>query len=148
MTADEYLAMITEPAKQVCGEHNLPYACCVAQGAIESSWGNDGIGKGGFNLFGRKWGGEGDYVEVSTQEDDGTGTLYTIMAKFQSYNSIEDAIRDWNLLMLWGPYEPYARQYQSDGDLESFVRGIASVYATDIFYSDKILRTIKACELA
>jgi Muramidase (flagellum-specific) len=155
MTPDEYLAMITEPAKEVCASYNLPYACVVAQGAIESSWGNLGIGNGGYNLFGRKWGGTGEFVELPTKEDDGTGYQYTIMAKFQSYDDIRDAIKDWCELMLWvkddgedGPYVQFARQYQSDGDLEAFVRGIAGVYATDIYYGDKIMETIQACELA
>lgn len=147
MTPDEFLEMIVEPAKEVCGQFGLPYACCVAQGAIESQWGTYGIGNGGFNIFGRKWGGEGDYVEVPTQEDDGTGDLYTIEDKFQSYSSINEAIFDWCALMLWGPYRPYTEQYRQDQDLEAFVRGIASVYATDIYYADKILQTIKACDL-
>lgn len=147
MTPDEFLEMITEPAKEVCAEYNLPYACCVAQGAIESQWGKFGIGNGGFNIFGRKWGGEGNYVECETDEDDGEGNLYTIVAKFQSYDSMQDAIRDWCELMLWGRYLPFSEQYQQDGDLEAFVRGIASVYATDIYYGDKIMQTIRACEL-
>ena len=147
MTADEYLEMITEPAKTVCRQRNLPYACCVAQGAIESSWGNDGIGNGGFNLFGRKYGGIGDFVEVPTQEDDGTGNLYTITAKFQSYGSIDEAISDWCDLMEWEQYKPFADQFQEDGDVENFVRGIADIYATDIHYGDKIMETITACDL-
>jgi flagellum-specific peptidoglycan hydrolase FlgJ len=147
MTPDEYLEMVTEPAKQICDQYNLPYACCVAQGALESQWGTYGIGNGGYNLFGRKYGGQGDYVEVETQEDDGTGNLYTISAKFQSYNSIDEAIKDWCELMLWGPYRQYAIQYQSDHYLKGFVEGIASIYATDVFYADKIMQTIRACEL-
>ena len=153
MTPDDYLLMITDKAKDICGKYALPYACCVAQGALESSWGNDGIGNGGYNLFGRKWGGTGDYVELQTQEDDGNGSLYTIMAKFQSYQDIGDAINDWCQLMIWGDYKYYATQYQCDkelgeeGALEAFVRGIAGIYATDVNYAAKILQTIRACGL-
>jgi len=147
MNADEYLEMITDKAKEICGNYCLPYACCVAQGAIESSWGNDGIGNGGFNIFGRKWGGEGDFVEVQTQEDDGTGNLYSITAKFQSYDNIGDAVNDWCQLMIWGCYKEFADQYKIDRDLESFVRGIGGIYATDIYYSNKIMQTIRACNL-
>jgi flagellar protein FlgJ len=146
MTADEYLEWITEPAKNVCEGYGLPYACVVAQGAIESGWGNTKIGK--YNIFGRK-AVEGDkYIEVETQEDDGTGNWYTITAKFKDYDSLEEAIDDWCQLMEWRDYKPYADQYHEDGDLEAFVRGIASIYATDIAYGDKIMQTIKACELA
>ena len=147
MNPDDYLAMITDKAKEVCGKYDLPYACCVAQGALESQWGTYGIGNGGYNLFGRKYGGDFSYVTVSTQEDDGTGNLYTIDAKFVSYPSIGDAINDWCQLMIWGPYKEFADQYFVDHDLESFVRGISGVYATDIYYADKILQTIRACDL-
>lgn len=148
MTSDDYLTMTVEPAKEICANgYGLPYACCVAQGAIESSWGNDGIGNGGFNLFGRKWNGTGDYVELPTQEDDGTGNLYTITAKFQSYATIGDAINDWCQLMIWGDYKQFSDQYKQDGNVESFVRGIAGIYATDINYGDKIMGTINACNL-
>ena len=147
MTPDDYLLMITDKAKDICGKYGLPYACCVSQGALESSWGNDGIGNGGYNLFGRKWGGTGDYVELQTQEDDGNGNLYTITAKFQSYADIGDAINDWCQLMIWGPYKQYSDQYFLDHDLEAFVRGIAGVYATNVNYAAKLLQTIRACGL-
>jgi len=147
MTPDQYLEMITDKAKEICGNYGLPYACCVAQGAIESQWGKYGIGNGGYNIFGRKYGGDFDYVEVPTQEDDGTGEWYTINARFVSYPSIGDAINDWCQLMIWGPYKQYSDQYIQDQDLEAFVRGIGSVYATDIYYADKVMQTIRACEL-
>ena len=154
MTPDEYLLMVTDRAKEICGNYGLPYACCVVQGALESQWGTYGIGNGGYNLFGRKYGGDFSYVTVPTQEDDGTGNLYTIEAKFVSYPAIGDAINDWCQLMIWvkddgtdGPYVQYARQYWVDHDVEAFARGIASVYATDIYYADKIMQTMRACDL-
>lgn len=154
MTPDEFLAWIVKPAQEVCSQYDLPYQVCVAQGAIESQWGKYGIGNGGFNLFGRKWGGEGDYVELETQECY-DGVWQTITAKFQSYASLEDAIKDWCELMLWvkedgelGPYTVVAWQYQQDHDVETFVRGSGPIYATDPEYADKILQTIRACELS
>lgn len=154
MKPDDFLAWVVGPAKEVCSQYDLPYQVCVAQGAIESQWGEYGIGNGGFNLFGRKWGGEGDYVELETQEYY-DGAWQTIIAKFQSYASLEDAIKDWCELMLWvkengelGPYTAVARQYQQNHDVEAFVRGIGPIYATDPEYADKILQTIRACELS
>lgn len=145
MTADEFLEWITEPAKAACAEYNLPAACVIAQGALESGWGNSKIGE--FNIFGRKAVDGDKFITVETQECyDGQWT--TINADFKDYDSLEDAIRDWCELMLWGPYEQYALQYQQDGDLEAFVYGIGSVYATDPDYARKIMQTIRACELA
>lgn len=146
MEWNEYIDWIKPVAEEVCAKYDLPAACVIAQGAIESSWGNSRIGE--YNLFGRK-AAEGDnYIEEQTQEDDGTGNLYTITAKFKDYSSLDEAIADWCELMEWGPYKEYADQYHQGHDLESFVRGIASVYATDIAYGDKIMQTVNACDLA
>ena len=144
MTPDEYLEMITQPAKQVCAGYNLSYAVCVAQGALESQWGKYGIGNGGYNIFGRKWGGEGEYVEKETQECY-DGVWQTITAKFQSYASMEDAIKDWCILITEEPV--YAPCLEFRDDIEQFVRTLAPIYATDPEYADKILQTIHACGL-
>lgn len=152
MTADEFLAWLTPVAKSVCDGYGLPYGVLVAQGAIESGWGASKIGD--YNIFGRKWNGEGNYIIVGTQEDDREGNLSDTTAKFQDYDSLESACDDWCQLMFWvhdngidGPYVQYARQYKIDGNVEDFVRGIASAYATDIYYANKILDTMKACDL-
>lgn len=146
----EYLEMVKEPARTVCDAYGLPYACCVAQGALESQWGKYGLGNGGFNIFGRKAVNGDPYVEVETGEDDGTGNLYYIRARFKSYYDMGDAINDWCQLMIWGPYKPFSDAYiNQEIDLEGFVRGISEVYATDIYYADKVLAIINDpdCEL-
>lgn len=146
MTPDEYLAWIIPAAKSSCEFYGLPWQVVVAQGAIESQWGKYGIGNGGFNLFGRKWGGWGNYTEEETEEVY-DGERQTITAKFQSYDSLEQAINDWCELMEWGDYKPFSDQFKIDGDLNAFVSGVASIYATDPEYASKILDTIKACDL-
>ena len=145
----DYLEMTVEDAKRVCTAYGLPYTVCVAQGALESTWGRDGIGNGGFNIFGRKYGGDFDYVVCKTQEDDETGNLYTIDAKFVSYPSMGDAINDWCQLMIWRSedgsvdYKKWSDAYiNQEIDLEGFVRGISAIYATDIYYADKIMEII------
>lgn len=149
MTWQEYLEMVKEPAKQVCEQYGLPYACCVAQGALESQWGKYGIGNGGFNIFGRKAVAGDNCVTMRTGEDDGTGNLYYIDADFKSYESMAEAVDDWCQLMEWGNYKQYADQYKVDGDLQAFVYGIAGVYATDIAYANKVWGIINDpdCEL-
>lgn len=145
MEWNEYLDWITPTAQSVCANYDLPWQCVVGQGAIESSWGNSRIGE--YNIFGRKAVAGDKSIEVETQEDDGTGNWYTITAAFKDYDSLDEAIQDWCELMEWGPYQEYAEQYHQDHDLEAFVSGIASVYATDIAYGDKIMQTIHACDL-
>ncbi|MDR3564431.1 MAG: glucosaminidase domain-containing protein [Negativicutes bacterium] len=142
MTPDDFLAWITPSAKRMCAAYDLPYQVCVAQGAIESEWGEYGIGKGGNNIFGRKWGGNGSYVTKLTEEVVG-GETVQVYARFQEYDSIDDAIEDWCYLITEEPC--YASCLAVRNDIEQFVRTLAPIYATDPEYADKILETIGAC---
>lgn len=149
MTPDDFLAWITDPAKAVCAKYDLPYECVVCQGAIESSWGAAIIGQ--YNLFGRK-AVEGDVFVTLPTEEEQNGVMVTVQADFKLYNSLEDAIDDWCQLMGWKDpkdpnidYKQYADQYHADHAIESFVRGIASIYATRDNYGDEIMETIRAC---
>ena len=144
MTPDEYLEMITEPAKLVCGSYGLPWQCCVAQGALESQWGTYGLGNGGYNIFGRKATSLDPSVTVSTEECyDGQWT--TIEAAFKSYESMNDAVNDWCILITEEPCYSECLEYKDD--LEAFVRTLSPIYATDPEYAEKVLNTIRACNL-
>lgn len=145
MTSDDFISWLLPVAQNVCKGYDLPAGVLTAQGAIESGWGDSIIGQ--YNLFGRKWNGSGPYITEGTQEDDGDGNLSDTSARFQDYNDLADACNDWCQLMAWGPYLPFYNQYHADRDIESFVRGIAASYATDIHYADKILQTMRACDL-
>jgi flagellum-specific peptidoglycan hydrolase FlgJ len=143
MYPDDYLAWIIPSAQRVCAKYGLPYGVVVAQGAIESQWGTYRIGE--FNIFGRKWGGWGNYIEQETQEflD---GYWQTIIAKFQDYESMDQAIEDWCILITQEPV--YAPCLQYLDNVEMFVRTLGSIYATDPAYADKVLQTMYACDLA
>lgn len=150
MEPEEFFAWLLSSAQSSCRKYGLPTSCLMAQGAIESSWGDAIIGE--YNLFGRKWGGEGSYIVLPTKEWD-TDRYITIDAKFQLYDSLEKACDDWCELMMWKSgdgsvdYLQYSLQYQKDHNLEDFVYGIASYYATEPSYAEDILNTIYANEL-
>lgn len=152
MTPDEFLEWISPSAKEVCNDYGLPWQVVVAQGAVESQWGLYGVGNEGYNLFGRKWGNWGEFVEVQTEECyEGKWTLVT--DKFQSYESFELAMIDWCELMIWKSddgsvdYKQFSDQYKIDGDIRAFARGISYIYATDPEYANKIIDTMEACDL-
>ncbi len=143
MTADEFVEQIGNTAGMVCANYNLPASVCIAQAAIESEWGRYCIGN--YNYFGRKWGGWGNYVEKSTQEYNPESGYYDTTAKFQDYDSLEDAIKDWCELMTEEPaYSEALETWHNTWDVEEFVRAMAPVYATDPDYADKIISTIRA----
>lgn len=145
MTPDEFIDFIGDTAGNVCAEYNLPASVCIAQAILESGWGRYCIGQ--FNYFGRKWNGWGNYVRQQTTEYI-NGEYVTIYDKFQSYESLEEAIRDWCVLITEEPaYADALAEWQSNWNVEDFVYAIAPVYATDPDYAHKIIATINANNL-
>lgn len=145
MTPDEFIDFIGDTAGNVCAEYNLPASVCIAQAILESGWGRYCIGQ--FNYFGRKWNGWGNYVRQQTTEYI-NGEYVTIYDKFQSYESLEEAIRDWCVLITEEPaYEDAIAEWQSNWNVEDFVYALAPVYATDPDYAHKIIATINANNL-
>lgn len=142
MSPEEFIAWLGPAARQVCREYDLPASVCVAQGALESGWGRYVIGE--YNLFGRKWNGSGTYIEKTTEEYiDNDWQIIT--AKFQDYSSLEEAIADWCVLITEEPVYASCLDYRRD--VESFVRTLGPVYATDPDYAEKVLVTIHANDL-
>ena len=147
MTPDEFIDFIGDTAGKVCAEYNLPASVCIAQAILESGWGRYCIGQ--FNYFGRKWNGWGNYERMQTTEYDYDSCHYiTIYDKFQSYSSLEEAIRDWCVLITEEPaYSNALAEWQSNWNVEDFVYALAPVYATDPDYAHKIIATINANNL-
>lgn len=144
MTPDDYLNWIIPAAQRVCAQYNLPYAVVVGQGAIESQWGTYKIGQ--YNIFGRKWGGWGNYIEQETQECY-NGVWQTIVDKFQDYDSMDQAINDWCVLITQEPVYVNALQGVDTSDAVAIISAIGPVYATDPDYAAKVIQTMRACDL-
>ena len=142
MDCDEFINWLAPVAQEICKSYGLFPSVLIAQGALESGWGKYIIGN--YNLFGRKWNGEGNYIEKETQEWDGSQYI-TITAKFQDYDTLDEAVEDWCILLTQEPcYQEVNNHLDS---VEDFVRTLAPIYATDPNYANGILNTINACDL-
>lgn len=145
MRPDEFIEWLAPAAKAQADCYDLPASVLIAQGAIESGWGRSVIGK--YNLFGRKWGGWGNYIEVDTQEYY-DGAYHDAVDKFQDYESLLQACDDWCILITQEECYGYAwAVWCGTHDIEQFVRAMAPVYATDPNYAESILVTIRANDL-
>lgn len=145
MTPDEFIDYIGDTAGRVCAEYNLPASVCIAQAILESGWGKYCIGQ--FNYFGRKWNGWGNCVRQQTTEYI-NGDYITMYDRFQSYESLEEAIRDWCILMTEEPaYREVMDAWHETWCVEDFVSVMAPIYATDPDYASKIMATINANNL-
>lgn len=145
MTPDEFIQWLAPAAQAQTRCYGLPASVLIAQGALESGWGKYIIGR--YNIFGRKWNGWGNYIELPTWECY-DGEWQQVMAKFQDYDNLLQACDDWCILIT--QESCYAEAWGiwcETRDIEQFVRALAPVYATDPDYADKILATIRCNDL-
>ena len=142
MSPEEFVAWLASAAESICRKYDLPVSVCIAQGALESGWGKYIIGQ--FNIFGRKWNGVGNYIEVETEECF-DGQWQTIVAKFQDYSNLNEAIEDWCILITEEPAYMTCLEYRTE--VEAFVCMLGPIYATDPEYAGKVLATIAANNL-
>lgn len=145
MEPKEFINWFAPVAKARADYYGLPASVLIAQGAIESGWGNSIIGE--YNFWCRKWGKWGNYIECTTQEEL-RGEMIDAVAKFQDYESLEQACDDWCILIAQEECYDYAYAiWCATHDIEQFVVALADVYSSNSKYADKILSTIKANKL-
>jgi flagellum-specific peptidoglycan hydrolase FlgJ len=142
MEPEEFIAWLGPTAQRICTKYGLFPSVCIAQAALETGWGKYVIGE--YNLFGRKWDGWGGYIEKPTKEYI-DGKWITVLDKFQGYDSLDQALEDYCMLITEEPIYQPCLQYL--GNLEAFVQTLGPIYATDPNYAGKILRIIKANDL-
>ena len=141
MTSEEFIDWIASVAQERCKKYKLFPSVCIAQAALESGWGRYRIGE--YNLFGRK-AVEGDRSIIVKTQEYLDGEWQNISAAFKDYDSLEEAVEDYCILITEEPvYAPCLEQTT----IENFVNTLGPIYATDPEYANKILRTISASEL-
>ena len=133
----------------------------LAQFILESGYGKTELAQNANNCFGMKktlsgntwggstWDGKSIYTK-KTQEDDGTGRLYTITADFRKYPCIEDSIGDHSAYLL-GAKNGSKLRYEGLKGCADYKRAIQIIkdggYATDTSYVNKICSIIERWNL-
>ena len=133
----------------------------LAQFILESGYGKTELAQNANNVFGMKktlsgntwsgstWDGKAIYTK-KTQEDDGTGRLYTITADFRKYACIEDSIGDHSAYLL-GAKNGSRLRYEGLKGCADYKRAIQIIkdggYATDTSYVNKICSIIERWNL-
>jgi len=145
-SAQEFVAMHTEAAKNAEATTGIPASFMVAQAAHETGWGKKAIrmedGSNSFNLFGIKAGSNwrGPTTRTLTTEVI-DGQSRKVVQSFRAYSSYEESFADYARLMKTSPrYSQVAVQGQT---AEGFAQGLQRAgYATDPAYADKLGRVI------
>lgn len=144
MTPADFIAAIAPAARASMAKTRIPASFVLAEGALESGWGNHAPG---MNLFGVKadpsW--TGPIITVRTREFL-HGQWTVVDAKFRAYQDWQGCIDD-HAKFLTG--NPRYRQAFACADAEAFARAVAAAgYATDPTYADKIIAVMRARRLA
>lgn len=151
-TTSEFIEKIGEDSRQIAGENDLYASVMIAQAILESGSGNSQLSsEPNFNLFGIKGSYEGSSVEFSTQEDNGSGSMYSIQAGFRKYPSYKESLEDYVQLLKGGVgstsdfyHGVWKSNTETYKDATQFLTGR---YATDTQYNLKLNGLIEAYDL-
>lgn len=148
LSTEMFIASIGEQARQIGQDKSLYASVMIAQAVIESDSGNSGLARAPYNnLFGIKGAHEGNSVTMSTQEDNGSGSLYTIDAAFRAYDTQSESLEDYAEL-LRGDMSHYYNAWKENADTyEDAAKALQGTYATSTVYADTICAVIEAYDL-
>lgn len=148
MNQQEFIDAIALAAQRYQQQHGIFASITIAQAALETGWGrflpvDKYTGQESFNLFGVKGGGPAGFVWCDTQEFVG-GKMVTEEAQFRKYNNWEESIADHSQILLLERYRP-VREATNWRAACMYLQSCG--YATDPFYSSKLIRLIEEYHL-
>lgn len=139
---EAFVSLMGQEAQTIAKQNDLYASVMVAQAILESDWGNSLLSREAYNYYGIKGDYQGQTYTIQTQEDDGTGKLYTIESNFRKYPHYRASMEDYASLMKngvdWNP-DFYAGTWRSKTnsyqDATAYLQGH---YATDTSYASKL----------
>lgn len=148
----EFIKEIGEDARKIGLEEDLYGSVMIAQAILESASGQSKLSQAPYhNLFGIKGTVEGNVITFKTQENDGSGNLYTIDATFRQYEDYEATFKDYAKLLKEGlahDNDFYKGTWKSETDsYEDATEFLTGRYATDTQYGEKLNALIEAYAL-
>ncbi|GKS82271.1 muramidase [Ligilactobacillus pabuli] len=140
-SAEGFIAQIAQSAMQVAQQRGLYASMMIAQAGLESGWGGSLLSTQANNLFGVKWSGSGQYVEMPTNEYYG-GQTHRVMAKFQRYSSYAESLNRYaDLIQGHFPKSTLSAATVEQATV-NLAHGVYGTYATDPGYAASLQRVI------
>lgn len=151
-TTQEFIDAIGKDAQKIAWDEGLYASVMIAQAILETGSGNSQLARPPhYNLFGIKGSYKGKQVNFATQEDNGSGQLYTIRSGFRQYPSYKESLEDYAALLKNGisgnsdfyqaVWKEYATTYQAA------TKALTGKYATDTQYDKKLNALIETYKL-
>ena len=138
----EFIEKILKGAIQAYKKYGIPVSLTLAQGILESGWGQSTLTAKYNNAFGVKEGSDwnGKTVRLKTGEQNKDGSRYTIYANFRVYDNINDSVVDHAKVLL----QPRYRALFSAKNYEDVCYAVkAGGYATSVNYAKNLINLIK-----
>lgn len=150
-STEKFISTLANNARAIAQKNDLYASVMIAQGILESGSGTSGLYCQDKNIFGIK----GVYVDKdgnrlsstwSTNEDNGSGSYYSVDAGFRSYNTFAESLEDYAQLLVnnslyKGALKSNTSSYQ---DATKWLQGR---YATSTTYASKLDAIIEAYDL-
>lgn len=145
----KFIKKIAPAAIDAGQTYNVLPSITIAQAILESDWGTSQLAQRYHNLFGVKSDDPTQSQVLQTQEYQ-NGQWMTVSARFKTYLSWEDSIRDHNLLLAQGT-SWNAHQYQHVLAANNYQQAAQALqqdgYATDPGYTRKLIDLIEKYQL-
>jgi flagellum-specific peptidoglycan hydrolase FlgJ/LysM repeat protein len=147
-----FIQQVGPMAQQVAGANDLYASIMIAQAILESGWGQSLLTRQANNMFGIKGSYNGQFVEMRTLEDDGTGNLYEIVARFRKYPSLKESFEDNAHVLRTTSFTPGVFFYQgawrsNTNSYRDAAQWLQGRYATDTTYASKLINLIETYNL-
>jgi len=138
---ENFIDLIKSGAIDGWREYNIRPSITIAQGILESGWGDSGLAQQANNLFGIKWfPGCGHDVGYFDTQEFIQGQYVTMKEPFRVYASFNDSVRDHSELLSIPLYTPVrtAKSYQ-----EAAWALYNCGYATAPNYADALINIVE-----
>jgi hypothetical protein len=139
MSVADYIERYKKIAVEEMKRSGIPASITLAQGIIESGFGNSTLARKANNHFGIKchnWEGEKHYHDDDAKDE-----------CFRKYDSPEDSYRDHTDFLMRTPRYRFLFEYRSD-DYKQWAHGLQKAgYATSKTYARDLIRTIEENKL-
>ena len=151
-SVESFIRKIGETSRKIGQENDLYASVMIAQAILESASGQSQLAQApNYNLFGIKGAYKGDSVSLTTQEDTGEGTLYSVQSAFRKYKNYEESLQDYAKLMTSGLIdnrEFYAGMWKSHAKTyQEATKFLTGRYASDTRYNQKLNGLIETYDL-
>lgn len=141
---EAYFEQMAPLAQKYGRKQGIYPSLILAQSALESGFGQSDLARVHHNFFGIKRTGQESSAAYQTEEVLG-GESVTVTANFRAYDSVEDSVKDYAVLV--GTLPRYRGVVEADSPEEAARALVQGGYATDPAYAEKLIHMIQTYDL-